>query len=206
MIYAITFALLGQFALRRYGSKNSGGSPRWRNALGLLPQVIVMPSLLSWSLASSTWAPVAERTFVYIFPSLLIFDFLALQLNTTMVLHHSVCLLGHIYAFLNAPEAFWYYFAAVVLLEAGSGTSCIWWLIGDILGSPPPSCSTLYKVGMSLSNAMCVWCLANWSLAAGSLGLAGRIMPIPITAVLIHGRQTEMMGIMKHGRGACTTG
>ena len=206
-VYAVTFALLGQNALRRYGKKNSGGSPRWRNALGLLPQVVVMPSLLLWSVASPTWASVAERTFVYIFASLLIFDFFTLQLNATMVMHHSVCLGGHAYALANAPEAFWYYFAAVAALEAGSGTSCVWWLAGDIMGGrTPPSLDTLYKAGMSLSNAVCVWCLVNWSLTAASLGTAARLLPIPITAALIHGRQAEMMGIMKHGRSASTTG
>ena len=206
-IYAISFAILGQFALKRYGAANSGGSPRWRNALGLLPQVIVLPSLVFASLFVPSWAAVFERTFVYVFASLLIFDFFTLELNSTMVAHHAVCLGGHAFAFCSAPEAFWYYFAAVAALEAGSGTCCFWWLVGDIYPTKPHEfCDMLYKAGMSFSNAVCVYCLLAWSTTATSLGLLGRCVPIFITAGLIYGRQAEMMNVMKNGRGAATTG
>ena len=153
-----------------------------------------------------SWTDVFERTFVYVFASLLIFDFLALQLNATMVAHHGVCLAGHAYAFWSAPEAFWYYFAAVAVLEAGSGTSCIWWLVGDICEKPPPFLDTLYARGMSLSNALCVYCMLTWSATATSLGLIGRTVPIALTAGLLYGRQAEMLNLMRHGRSACTTG
>lgn len=206
-IYCSIFACALLVTVKRFGSENSGGSPRWRNALGLLPQVVVMPGLLAASVVLPSWAAIAERTFVYVFASLLIFDFFALKLNGTMVAHHGVCLAGHAYAVWSAPEVFWYYFAAVAALEAGSGTSCIWWLVGDLYPSKPqPICDALYARGMSLSNALCVCCLLTWSAKATSLGLVGRTAPVLITGVLIYMRQIEMSNIMQRGRAACSTG
>lgn len=200
--YLITFMAVAQLARTRVGSANMGGSPQWRNALGLLPQLIVLPTLLLASL-HPPWTLTAQQVFINVFAGLLVFDFAVLKLNLLMVLHHGTCLLGHAYAIKLAPEAFPCYFAAVAALEAGSGCSCAWWLWGD---QQPQFCTAAYKAGMTLSNMLATAGLLAWSKNASSLPLAGRVGPILITAALIYFRQAEMDALLKYGRGACKTG
>mmetsp|Transcript_52111 Transcript_52111/g.111467 ORF Transcript_52111/g.111467 Transcript_52111/m.111467 type:complete len:222 (-) Transcript_52111:187-852(-) len=201
--YAIGFMAAYRHARRTFGSANNGGSPRWRNALGPLPQTVVLPLLLLARFAlPSTASEAVDKCFIGVFASLMLFDFVMLELNPMMIAHHGTCLAGHTFAILTAPEAFVSYFASVVALEVGSGFSCWWWLWGDT----NPALTPLYAYGMTVSNCFAFAGLLNWSYSASSLRAAARYGPIAITSILVYMRQLEMHNVVSHGRDKASTG
>ena len=200
--YVIAFTFAHRWTVKRFGCVSVGGSPRWRNALGLLPQLVVLPFLLLLSVAAPSVALACERAFVIVFASILLFDFAVLELAPMLQLHHATCLVGHGFALWRAPEAFADYHAAVVALEVGSGLSSVWWLWGEVTSFPTP----LYAVGMTASNGAAAWAALTWSMQAASLPVAARAVPLIITAALIYLRQVEMHNLLRYGRSACTTG
>ena len=167
-----------------------------------MPQVVVMPSLLLAGWVHPPWSLTAQSVFVNVFPSLLLIDFATMKLNIMVAAHHAVCLCGHTFAVLTAPESFWFYFAGVVALEAGSGTACAWWLFGETR----PKLSMTYALGMTASNVLAAAAQLIWSLSATSLSLPLRVVPTLVTAVLIYFRQIEMQNLMRGGRAASGTG
>lgn len=203
--YALTFTCGYRYAVRKFGSVLQGGTPRWRNILGLLPQLVVMPSVLVVRAAVPSAAAACDAIFARVFGSLIIFDFAAYRLGKTMVMHHAVCLAGHALAISTAPAAFGFYHAAVVALEVGSGTSCMWWAWGETaLRRSAPS---LYAIGMSTSNALAAVALLGWSAAARpSLSPAVRAVPALITAYLVYLRQVEMQNLLRYGKDSSSTG
>jgi hypothetical protein len=83
--YAVAFAACYRHAWRTFGCANSGGSPRWRNALGQLPQTIVLPTLLLARAAVPSASAVIDTCFSRVFASLMLFDLSVLRLNATML-------------------------------------------------------------------------------------------------------------------------
>lgn len=145
--YAVAVTVGYRRTVAIFGRENSGGSPRWRNALGTLTQWVTMPSLLLSRLLlapAQTYEPIVDSCFVNVFASFMLFDFAVLDLNPMMIAHHGTCLLGHLYAACTAPEAFVHYFTSVVALELGSGCSCVWWLWGELKGRYPRMLTPLY--------------------------------------------------------------
>ena len=123
--YAVAVTVGYRRTVAIFGRENSGGSPRWRNALGTLTQWVTMPSLLLSRLLlapAQTYEPIVDSCFVNVFASFMLFDFAVLDLNGMMIAHHGTCLLGHLYAACTAPEAFVHYFTSVVALELLEGT------------------------------------------------------------------------------------
>jgi len=184
------------------GTKLDGGSPRWRNFLGLLPQVCVMPSLWVASVLVPGSASVFAAVFANVFGSMLLFDLCAIKYNAMMLAHHWLCLAGHCFAMSVAPEAFGRYFGAVVALELGSATSCSWWMWG---GEWPRALDALYGGGMTLSNGLGAAQLLRWAHGATSLPLLARCAPVPIVATLLFFRQKEMLSLLRFGRAVCST-
>jgi len=203
-IYCVAFEVARRRAVAALGSENLGGTPKWRSVVGLIPQAVVMPSLLIASWLVPTARDWAQQMFINVFGALLLFDFAALSLNPMMIAHHGTCLAGHVYAALTAPEAFGFYFASVVALEAGSATSCAWWVWGE--ERFPRALTAAYVVGMTISNLLAIWALLRWYGHATSLPLIGRGAPVLITAVLVYFRQAEMHHVVYRGRGASSTG
>lgn len=192
-IYAIAFEAVRRRSIAVYGHQNLGGTPRWRSVLGILPQAVVMPGLFLMSLrpGDEAWT---RQVFINVFASLLLFDFAAMKLNGMMILHHGTCLLGHAYATLTAPEAFTSYFASVVALEAGSSTSCAWWIWGE--KRLPKTMTAMYTIGMTASNVLAALALGRWCQHATSLPVVARGAPVLITSVLIFVRQKEMVSVL----------
>lgn len=202
VVYGIAFLRAYRRAASEHGSADLGGTPRWRAALGVLPQIVSMPALLCARLALPAWAsPTCDHCFVHVFASLLIFDLAVIELNHMLLLHHGVCLAGHAFAIGTAPEAFVYYHAGVVALEAGSGISSVWWLWGENAHWPTP----LYQFGMSASNAIAGLAALGWSVAAASLPVVGRATPVLIIAALLYMRQLEMHNLTHYGRAMAST-
>lgn len=201
--YAVAYAAGFKYAVVKMGHENSGGSPKWRNYLGLMPQVLLMPGCLLAAMLMPTHGATLEKIFVNIFAGLIIFDLAAIRYNAMMLAHHITCLLGHIFAVSFAPEAFSSYFASVVALEAGSATSCSWWLWGD---KRPRALAALYAVGMTISNMLATVALLFWAHRATTLPMAVRSVPVVITSVLMYFRQAEMHALVRGGRDNSSTG
>lgn len=196
-LYAVAFACVRSYAFKAFGHELQGTTPAWRNCLGLLPQVCVLPPLWLWSTLMPAHAATAEGVFINVFGSIMVFDLCAMRLSGLMLAHHLVCLGGHAYAVRFAPEAFWAYFASVVALEFGSAASCQWWLFRK---QRPRSSNMVYAVGHTLSNVLATIALLMWARDATTLNMVARAAPVPLTSILIYYRQKEMHALVLHGK------
>ena len=184
-----------------FGSRNEGGTPRWFNVLNLIPQMIVMPVLLLCSKVNAELSESCQRLFFAIFAHKILTDFSSVSLSKAMFIHHTTCLMGHMYAFVVAPEASDDYHMAVTVFEVGSGACNIWWSWRHI---HPPVIDCLYAGMMTISNIIGYAACMSWALHAVSLHLASRALSVSIVLCLIHWRQKEMRAVL-HDRNAYTT-
>ena len=215
LIGAASFAI--QEALRRplfniFGEDDCGGTPRWRSALVLFPQVISMGSTCAYAAHSVGWSmqrwaddcamnglSAAARGSIYCFYAYLLSDLLywwfmpppPLMMRDLMVIHHVVCILGTIYATDFCPRvALPSFVVSIVCLEFGSAFSNAYHLFRDSPGIVEYFKPT-YFVGMCCSNAACCVWLYQWHIRSRSAGLSTirRWVPILITLVLVGMRQ-----------------
>ena len=127
---------------RLVGWEDTGGTPRWRCYMQMLPHLVVLPLCVACSVTSDPTRSLRrrgercadggfglpERVFAYVFGYALLADFAyALAwpaiLSPLVAAHHAACLLGHAYAAAASAAAFPSYMATVVALELGSATS-----------------------------------------------------------------------------------
>ena len=68
-------------------------------------------------------------SFLFIFASIMLLDFITIEMSRLIVIHHLVCLLGHSLAAFAFPEGFPWYFAGAVSFEIGTG----FWNLNDAI-------------------------------------------------------------------------
>ena len=145
---ALTYAI-AQEALRLVfaalvGWDDTGGTPRWRCYMQMLPHVAVLPLIVTCAVredpsrslrrrgerCADVGFGLPERAFAYIFGYALLADFVyalawpaVVIMSPLVAVHHAACLIGHAYAAAASAAAFPSYMAAVAALELGSAAS-----------------------------------------------------------------------------------
>jgi len=138
-----------------FGSVDAGGMPRWRSAVGLPTQAVILP--LQLCLSGGEASTVSAAAFRYVFPSYMLLDFALLKVEPLLTCHHLACLLGHWVVCSFTPEGFSTYFAGVVSLEAGSACLNFYWLSPEVRWR-----GWFCLVGMTSSNLCAAWVLFRW--------------------------------------------
>ena len=196
--------------MRRVGSADTGGFPRWRATIGYTTQAVVLPAvfMLALGLAGSSDHPLGRMAawseaefhgvrhwttyaFASIFGGLMLFDLALLQPETMILLHHILCLGGLLCAIVCAPSMYPYFIAGVMMLEVGSGACNYYWCDRSRLRSH------LYGWGMSLSNIGALYCSCCWSFSASADGPAAWLgwLSFVLIAGLVYMRQKEAMAL-----------
>eukprot|EP00316_Scyphosphaera_apsteinii_P008981 CAMPEP_0119319970 /NCGR_PEP_ID=MMETSP1333-20130426/51016_1 /TAXON_ID=418940 /ORGANISM="Scyphosphaera apsteinii, Strain RCC1455" /LENGTH=243 /DNA_ID=CAMNT_0007326545 /DNA_START=156 /DNA_END=887 /DNA_ORIENTATION=- len=95
-----------------------------------------------------------DWAFVFFFAAQLVMDaYLVPDMGALMLLHHAVCLLGHIYGTFMCTRAFPFYFAGCIALELGSAACNIWTMYPQT-----PGLFSAYAIVMTLSNVLAIRC------------------------------------------------
>ena len=202
-----------------YGTDNCGGTPCWRAALVLLPQLAILPvataiaarehkSLRQWCTDCETnGLRTAARVSVFVFYAFLLVDLLyayfirqtyadgtpVVVLRKLMIDHHVVCLLGHLYATSLCPKVSRPCFVfAITCLEFGSGMSNVFWLLKPTAHAGLGALA--YLVGMTISNVTTTILTWFWNVRAreGGAHLLRRWPPMCVWFFLIYLRQKEV--------------
>lgn len=212
--YILAQELIRPMAIAHVGvERDCGSTPCWRAELvltvqlGFLPLSVLTPLYVhKWSVNDwcDAWGQRAlnalEQGAVSIFALFMLLDFyyhcllpplsVLPVLRPVMVVHHCVCLLGHLYATLICPRASVpYYLSAICCLEVGSGFANIFFLRDKDAMS-----WWAYMLGMTVSNLGASAYTLGWNARARAAG-AHSLMRWPavlITAALIYLRQVEL--------------
>ena len=199
--YAIAQETLRLALSHIVGWEDTGGTPRWRCYMQMLPHVLVLPLCVVCAVRSDPTRSLRrrgercadvglglpERTFGYIFGYALLADFAyALAwpaiLSRLVTAHHVVCLLGHAYTVTATASAFPTYMAAVSALELGSASSNLFVLA---LAHAPRTAAYVYAAVMTASNLASIALLVLWVRRARPLGRVARGLPAFITLVRV---------------------
>ena len=181
---------------RVLGSAIIGGAPRWRSAVGLITQVIILPVLKIASMRDDMHACSAPcfshddvnatgNAFAVIFPLLMLLDFFLCQLSPLIMAHHLVCILGHLYACTAAQRAFPAYFGGVVALELGSAANGLYCLL------PNTFRARHLLVLMTLSNLAALGCVSLWYRWSYDRGYLERVAIVLVSGLLCLARQND---------------
>jgi len=176
---------LASGALLARANEPASGAPRWRAALGFYLQCSLGGLFVLFHAAGrARSSALVGQLFILIFGGFLLYDFVVLDIRPALAVHHVVCLLGHAYVVVfvgSRDAAFYWYFAGVVALEAGSAACNAWCLW-------PSHSLPIYVVGMTASNAASIACVRRWALGTAASRRA-RVISVTVTVLLICVRQ-----------------
>ena len=201
--YAAIQELLRRPAMHIFGEDvECGGTPCWRACLVLFPQLVALPLATVIAVTGRpSWRQLGERAAIYIFQAFLIIDIMynwimypKPVLRRLMVIHHVVCVFGHLYGTSMCPKlSVPYFLCATCVLEIGSG-SCNIFHIWRYTEHEPIAYWT-YAVVMTLSNAGATYIPVEWNRRAreGGAHWLGRWVPMALWSALIYMRQVEVI-------------
>ena len=185
-VFCATQEALRRPAAELFGEEDAGGTPRWRNALVLFPQLVGMSSLClaakldhGWSLrrwcedCKSSGMCAKSYAIVYVFLAYLFTDMLYWYLmppppvimRDLMVVHHVVCICGTLYATQGfcVQAATPSFIEGVCVLEFGSACSNLFALYrNDDSAELVLRVKQLYFLGMCFSNSYGAYCTTAW--------------------------------------------
>ena len=180
------------------------GAPRWRCALGMVTQTLILPALFitSWIQHTGmmrawgrTWAASAgggaDWLFVFVFVAFMLADWAIVEVRMVMGLHHVACIIGHLFGAFLTPEGFPFSFAGAVVLELGSATCNLYCLY-------PSSTAAMmgYLATVSATHVVALASLAGWYRTIQSRG--GRLFAVTLTVALVMLRQREAHKALHH--------
>jgi len=147
----------------------NNSNPRWKCFQSMGNQFFFFPVLfgIAWHLNDdmASWSKRSQRgtcdpatwAFKYIFAMYLCLDFLLYTPSPLILVHHAICLIGHAFSMLFSRGSFPSYFASVVALELGSGSSNIWFAFPDRTWA-----DVVFLFGMAFSNVMGLQMAWHW--------------------------------------------
>ena len=188
-----------------------GGTPCWRACLVTAVQLLYLPLAIVVSLwlrraSLQSWCDECGKRGVgsieyasfSIFLAFLLVDLYyawllpppPVILRPLMILHHMVCVLGHVYGVkFCPPSSVPCFLCAISALEMGSGASNIFHFCNR-----QGSSKLIYMLGMTASNAAATTLTWMWNVRASSGGahVLRRWPPMVVWFVLIYLRQAEV--------------
>jgi hypothetical protein len=171
------------------------GTAVWLSAYKLVTQAAVLPCLFyfivdscGWSsdgcdsAVGSSWLDVA---FVGCFFLFIVDDFVCLELDTSMMLHHGACLVGICIGYAFNHAGFYHFAAGITTFELGSGSLNLY-----CLNSESDLLLAIYAAGMTMSNVIGTYCSALWFMSVPCA--AQRVIGSFLVVFLISFRQINL--------------